>query len=167
MPRVIELPASNIAFIFYKNLKNEKSNYTTIKVVIKLKDGRSDNFEYSISQLEIVNQKFNVLTKVSDLIQTKDYSALFKLFDLSVAADLNVKKLEDYCSKMDSDYGKIVKVQFQGFSFFKNSDDPKNKELLHLAGIQQRDKQNTPLSVFVDFNKIDIEGSVYTLKFDF
>jgi hypothetical protein len=161
--KLIEMPSSNIAFMFYYNLKEEKRNYTQIKVVVKLKDGHGDNFEYSTSQLEIVKQKVDLIFKVSDLIKLKDYNGLYKLFDLTVAPNLKETDIESYCSKSDIAYGQIVKFQLQGFSFFNSN----GKDLLHLAGVQQRDKQNTPLTIFVDPKKTQIEGSVITMKFEF
>ena len=161
--KVIEMPASNIAFIFYNNLKKEKDNYTHIKVVIKLSDGKNYNHDYFISQLEIVKQKLNLFNNVSELMKEKDYNALFKLFDLSAATNLKEKDIENYCSISNKNYGQIIKTQFQGFSFFKTQ----NEELLQLSGIQQRDKQNIPISLFIDFKKKSTENSINTMKFEF
>src|SRR5215211_4880183 len=44
---VAEMPASNIAYLFYRNLKNEKNNYNEIQVELILGDGKNENFSYT------------------------------------------------------------------------------------------------------------------------
>jgi hypothetical protein len=161
--KLIEMPASNIAFMFYNNLKEEKNNYTHIKVVVTLKILGHADYEYSTSQLEMVKQNVDLISKVSDFLKLKDYKGLYKLFDLTAVPNLQETDIESYCSQLDIAYGQIVKFQLQGFSFFNSN----GKDLLHLSGVQQRDKQNTPLTIFVDPKKTQIEGSVMAMKFEF
>ncbi len=54
----LELPASNCAYILYRNLKNEQNKYDEINVDIILRNGKQVSYEYPVNQLKIVVQKW-------------------------------------------------------------------------------------------------------------
>jgi len=72
----IEMPASNIAYLFYSNLKDEKSSYDEIHSIIILKDGTKKTFEYSTEKLELVDKRMSLAKKTVDLLTNKDYENL-------------------------------------------------------------------------------------------
>ncbi len=72
----LSLPASNVAYLFYKNLEEEKNNYSEIRVLIVLNDGTTETFTYPIDQLELVKVKMDIANKVVEFIKQKDYQGL-------------------------------------------------------------------------------------------
>ncbi len=165
--QVIEMPTSNIAYLFYKNLgKEEKEKYSFIRVTIDFKNGEKHQTDYDLVDLERLSKNVERIKYTTDLMIKKDYSTLFTHFDKEVAPDLTIEQLSSLCTKVDSQYGQIDSIQFQGFSFFDVS-KPTEKELLHLAGIHLRNGQNTPFSIFVDPNRGENEEYLNTLKFEF
>lgn len=72
----LSLPASNIAYLFYKNLEEEKNNYSEIGVNLVLKDDTTESFTYSIDELELVKVKMDTTNKIVELIKEKDYQGL-------------------------------------------------------------------------------------------
>jgi len=158
---VLEMPASNVAYLFYSNLKDEKENYTHIKVIIQLPDNELEEFYYSVKDLNEISKLTNTLHHLSDNIKSNDYDRLLSLFDDDIAVNMTNLQIEKYCAPYDSLYGKIIRTEFQGFRFFK--DETSNTPLVHLAGIMLREKDNTPISIYINRNSKKIS----TLKYEF
>lgn len=158
---MLGMPASNIAYLFYTNLKEEKEKYTHIKVKINLTGGHSQEFYYSTQDLKEVETLTPVLQTVSEIIKTKDFNALYSLIDQSFAAEVSADQLKSYCTPFDSAYGQIRTTQFQGFSFFHDKDS--NREQALLNGIMLRTGKNTPISVVVDRQNKKVFGIRFEL----
>jgi hypothetical protein len=164
---IIEMPASNIALIFYENLNNdEKEKYSLIRVTINFMDSKKSQFDFPINILETVTEKSETLNEVSNLMKISDYSTLSELFYKENDSGFSNERIKDVCNELDTKYGKIDSLQFQGFSFFK-SKERNNKDYLILAGIQYRSLQNIPLVITIDSRKETIEESIINLKFEF
>ena len=165
--QIIEMPSSNIAYLFYKNLgKEEKEKYSFVRVTIDFKNGENHQSDYYLEDLERLINNVDKIKYTTKLMINNDYSKLFSHFDKELAPDLTIEQLSTLCKQVDSQYGQIESVQFQGFSFF-NVSEPTEKELLHLAGIHLRNGQNTPFSIFIDPNRGENEEYLNTLKFKF
>lgn len=165
--QVIDMPASNIAYLFYRNLNtDEKAKYSFIRVTVDFKSGEQYQSDYYLDNLERLTKNLDRISSVTELMIQEDYSNLLLQFDIEIAKDLTIEQLQALCKQVDSQFGKIDSIQFQGFSFF-NVTEPIEKELLHLAGIHIRQGQNTPFSIFVDPEKVEDEKFLNTLKFEF
>lgn len=158
---ILEFPASNIAYLFYSNLNEEQDKYTQVKVKINLANGESYEYSYQADDLKEMEKLTPVLQTVSDKIKSEDYNGLLSHFDKDIASNLNSNQLKAYCSPYDSTYGKVDKTQFQGFAFFAGNKD--NRPLAHLVGIMRREKENTPISLYIDRKS----GQIMTLKYEF
>jgi len=158
---MLALPASNVAYLFYSNLKEGRDNYTYIKVKILLSENQSYDFSYSVNDLSEVQNLVPVLQTASDKIKAQDYAGLIGLMDTSVSTSLTVGKLEAFCMPYDSAYGAVTQTQFQGYSFFESEKD--QGTYAHIAGIMIREKQNTPISVFIDRKS----KKVMSMKYEF
>lgn len=106
--------SANIAYLFYSSLNN-KHTYDDIKVKINLSDGRSEEFSYSIEILNELEKLQPFISKLIDKIKLHKYLELAKLFDGTVG--VSSESLEELFNKVEKDYGKIKKTQFQGFEF--------------------------------------------------
>ena len=159
--KMSELPASNIAYLFSSNLKSEEDNYTNIKVKINLKNGESHEYTYKTTDLKEIQSSVDLLAKVGEEIKNKGYKNLLDLFDEKAKENLDTAMLRMYCSPYDSAYGQIKQTQFHGFAFFNGKKD--SIPLIHIAGVNIREKENTPISIFVDRKT----KKLMTLKFKF
>lgn len=160
LKQISELPASNIAYIFYTNLGGEKSKYTDIKVKIKFSGEQTSEFSYPVADIIKADRHKPVLMSVSDKIKAKDYNGLYTLFDTAAIPALTVDKLQGFCYQNDSAFGAIESTQFVGFSFFKSDD---GADMVTLGGVSKRGKGNMPLNIIVDRNS----KKVMSLKFEF
>jgi hypothetical protein len=114
-PDKLKSHSGNIAYLFYSNLKNEKTNYDEIKVKINLSNGESQSFKYSdieLNEIEKLQPKINEIIK---FIKTEDYENLTKQFEDSIKVDK--KNISELFNTLKSKYGKINRTQFQGFQF--------------------------------------------------
>ncbi|MCP2025389.1 hypothetical protein L1276_000529 [Flavobacterium sp. HSC-32F16] len=106
--------SANIAYLFYSNLSNTDA-YDNIKVKINLSDGSSEEFSYSNEKLYEVEKLQPFISNVIEEIKLQKYDELVKLFDNTVG--INSKNIEGLFNKVEKEFGKIKKTQFQGFEF--------------------------------------------------
>ena len=159
--KMAELPCSNIAYLFYKNLGKEKSNYTGIQSEIIFGDGESLKLDYTISQLEKVKSKIKLVDKIVALIKNKD----FKSIKNYLAPDTTMFKYDREMllvnlQKAEPDFGNAKEFIPYGFKFSKTSD---GKEVLHISGAIKRDKLSNYFSVNLDPDTLQDE--IYTLDY--
>ena len=158
---LLEMPASNIAYIFYSNLDKDKNEYTHIRVRIELEGGETYEGKYPVDQLALIERYIPVLGQVTTTMIEKDYAGLLQLFDDDVAKSLSAEQLNEYCSKYDTALGNPTMSQLQGFSYFQ--DEKSGKPLVHIAGVLGREKDSSPITLFLNA----ANGKVRTLKFEY
>lgn len=69
--KVVQMPASNIAYLFYKNLNEERDKYDEIQTVLIITDGEKSVFKYSTKELQLVEKRMRIANKVVNLIKHK------------------------------------------------------------------------------------------------
>ena len=145
---MLELPASNIAYLFYSNLKEEQDNYTEVHVTIKLTKGETYKFIYKSKDLKEIEKFTPILEEVSSKFKSQDIVGILSDFDKEIAKDIDVELFEKTCFKVDSAFGKINKTYFHGFMFteFTEYKDP----IVQLVGIMKREKQDIPLTLYIN-----------------
>lgn len=156
---MLELPASNIAYLFYSNLNDEQDNYTYIKVKIKLSNGQSHGYYYLVPELKEVETLTPLFKLTFEKIKVKDYPGLLSHFDEAVASDLTPELLEEFCTPNDSALGVVDTAHFHGFAFFERETD--KKSMVVLGGILAREKGNTPLTILIGRESKKMEGFRY------
>jgi len=159
--KILKLPASNIAYLFYSNLKDEQDNYTHVNVKINLSNGKSHEYSYKAQDLKEIENLIPFLQTASEKIKSQDYKGLLSQFDKDISSNLSATQLKTYCTSYDSAYGKIEMIQFQGYDFFEGKED--NRPLVNLAGIMIRENNNTPFSLFIDRES----RKIITMKYEF
>ncbi|MFD2907551.1 hypothetical protein ACFSX9_02270 [Flavobacterium ardleyense] len=107
--------AANIAYLFYSNLKNEKSNYQEIRVKINLSNGESQSFKYSDQEINEIEKLQPRINEIIEYIKTNNYEKLAGQFQDSIKVD--ERAISDLFTSLQSKYGKIEQTQFQGFQF--------------------------------------------------
>lgn len=114
-PDKLKSHSANIAYLFYSNLKNEKSNYDEIKVKINLSNGESQSFKYEDKELIEIENLQPKINEIIEYIKTDNYRSLTKQFEDSIKVE--EKTISELFISLQSKYGKINKTQFQGFQF--------------------------------------------------
>ncbi len=158
--RKIGLPASNIAYIFYKNLKEEKSNYNEIRISIILKDGKEREFTFPVNQLEMVNKKMFLVNKIVNLLKEKKYEEIKPMLNDKGVVKYDKNELFVNIVKVEPALGDIEIFLPFGF-YFQKLDE--GGEVLHISGMIKRNKQNNEFSVNLDPN-LD-KDEVYSIDY--
>lgn len=160
--KVAQMPASNIAYLFYKNLnKEERENYDEIHTVLIFADGEKMTFEYPREQLELVDQRIKVVNKVVGLIKEKNFEALRLMLNDTALVTYDKNELITNLAKVDPQFGNVTEG-FRPFGFRINKVKD-GTDLLHISGAIIRDKQSNEFSVDLDLNGKD--DNIYVLQY--
>lgn len=141
-----EVVASNMAFIFYNNLKEEKKNYTEIHSVLQFNNGEQFKEIYSKEQLDLIQQKMAVLNKVVEIMKSKD---LEPLKDILSNESYNTDSKNDLIKNInnaEATFGNVKGFQLYGFQQGTINDF----NILKILGVIERDKKNHEFSLNVD-----------------
>ena len=155
----IEMPASNIAYLFYKNLKEENENYDEIHSVIIFKDGTKKTFEYSTEQLGKVNNRMKTVNKVVELINSNDFLTLKSMLNIEFV-EYDKDELITNLENMNPKFGKVTEFNPYGFRINKTKN---GTEILHVSGAMIRELQNNAFSV--DLNLNSDKEEIYLLQY--
>lgn len=146
------MPASLAAYTFYKNLVEEKNNYTDIKITELFKDGKKTDFSFKTADLEFVNKNVPKVEHFVQLMKSKDYDIINSLFLDSTLIKVDPDKMRSALIKSDSLYGTINNFQFFGFRFFEKN----GIKILHISGALNRQRQGTEFSVELNPSKDNV-----------
>lgn len=114
-PDKLKSHSGKIAYLFYSNLKNEKSNYDEIKVKINLSSGESQRFSYTDKELIEIEKLQPKINEIIEYIKTDKYENLTNQFEDSIKVE--EKTISELFTSLQGKYGEISKTQFQGFQF--------------------------------------------------
>jgi hypothetical protein len=148
LSNVPHLPASNIALIFYTNLKGEKRNYSIIKVKLNLSNGNTHEFEFRTEELEELEFLVKKLEVISDKIKSNNYELLISDFEENAFPIEEFEQVKQSFMNKDSIQGNIIETQFHGFSFSENKKD--NKKFANLVVLMIRENGNTSVSFTIN-----------------
>jgi hypothetical protein len=145
-----ELPGSNIAYLFYKNLGKEKDQYDQIRSELVFSSSKKMVFVYTPLLLEKVKLKMQLVDKIVALIENKKFDDIknFIAVDTSLF-NYNVDELIANLKKAESQYGNASAFIPYGFKFLES---PDGRDILHISGLIVRDKQSNNFSVTLDPN---------------
>jgi hypothetical protein len=146
---VAQMPASNVAYLFYKNLAEEKENYNEIHTVIVFADGDEMTFKYPTEQLEIVQNRMKSVKQIISLIKSKDFQGIKPLLNDASVAKYDKNELVANMEKVDSNFGDVKEFLPYGFRF---NELENGKKYLHISGAIMRDKQNHEFSADFDLD---------------
>lgn len=161
LAKMAELPGSNIAYIFYKNLDKEKSSYNQIQSELIFGDGGTIKFSYTPTQLEKVKSKIQLVDKIVSLIRNKSFKDIKNYLIVDTALfnydkDILISNLQ----KAEPEFGNASEFIPYGFKFSRAEN---GQEILHISGLIKRDKQSNYFSVNLDPNSSKDE--IYSLNY--
>jgi hypothetical protein len=159
--QITELNASNIALLFYKELRAERSSYNEIRAAIQFSDGRKIVKTYSTDKLETVVSKMLVVMKIAGLLHDKKYDEIGSMLnENSGFATYDKGKLIGQIKSAEAKLGNVKQFIPYGFIFIK----AENKKLvLHISGVLVRDVQNNEFSV--DFDPASNKDEAFFLNY--
>lgn len=144
-----QLPASNVAYLFYKNLKAEKENYKEIHTVIVFENGSKKKFVFPTDKLEIVEGRMKSVEHIVSLIQAKDFDGIKPFLNDTSLIVYDKNRLVTNMEKMDDTFGTVKEFLPYGFRL----DELKNgKKGLRISGAILRDKQSHEFSASFDLD---------------
>jgi hypothetical protein len=143
MPDVL---ASNIAYLFYKNLKSENKNYSEIHSVLLFSKVDKYEHSYTLDQLELMSAKMIVVNKVIDLIKAKNFAGLKPFLSNDSYTDKAKDTLTSNLQKVDPEFGNVKEFRTFGFRF----ETLNGFNVLNVLGAIMRDKQNNQISLKID-----------------
>ncbi len=144
-----EMPASNIAYLFYHSLsKDEKNDYDEICAIVNFKDKGRKTFRYPKEKLAIVESKMAVVEKMVNLIRNKNFEGIKQFLKPDTThVHYDKDKLIATLAKADPQFGTIKEFLLYGFYFNPEKDSP---DFLHISGALIRDKESNPFSIDID-----------------
>ena len=158
---MLELPASNVAYLFFNELKEEQANYTHVNVELSVPNQLTQEFEFSAKDLKEICQFVPRFDQISKHLKDKEYQEVLGSFSKGDQEILSPSEIDSSCTQVDSAYGEIQETQFQGFSFFENEMD--GRSVVELFGINIRENMNTPFKLYLDRDT----KNTLQFKFDF
>jgi len=147
--KIAQMPASNVAYLFYRNLNEEKNKYNEIHTVLKFADGNEMTFKYSTEQLEIVESRMPTVEKIVDLIKEKKFEKIKSFLNDTSVAKYDKNELVTNIEKIDPNFGNVKEFMPYGFRINENE---QGKRFLHISGAVLRDKQNHEFSADFDLD---------------
>jgi hypothetical protein len=161
--RIPELPVSNIAYIFYKNLEKEKESYNQIQSEVVFGNGSSYKADYSIADLEKVKIKMELVNKIVAILKTHSFIELRKFINIDTSiANYDPVELISKLERTEPTFGAIK--QFIPYGF-KLSTLENNKRVLHISGLIKRETGGTYFNINLnpDITKEEIYSMNYQL----
>ena len=141
---------------FHRNLKEEKMYYTNIHVILDYSDNHKTIGNFSITDLDTVDNRMIIVNEVVKLIQDRKYDSLESRFYNTGTTENN--KLVSYIKKNESKLGPITgRFELYGFMF--------NDTIMHLYGKIIRNKFNSDFSIDLDMN--EKSDKVHMIKYTF
>lgn len=104
---VAEMPASNIAYLFYRNLKEEKNAYDQIQVRLQIKKGEVVEFVFSGTQLEQVDDRIPTIREIVGLIKRHEFESIASYLNDQSVYDFDKLELVKKMEEAESQFGKV------------------------------------------------------------
>jgi hypothetical protein len=156
--RPAQMIASNMAYILYNNMKEERLKYTAIQATINFANGKTNTLQYSITELEVAATKFKVVNKIVDLLKAKNYDGLNAYFvDKSSYSKLSKKERVAFIKSIESKYPSTEDFELWGFG--------QNTEVITFIGNLIRGGE--PHRFMIILNPDVSKEEVYYINYDY
>ena len=146
---LIQMPASNIAFLFFRNLQEEREQYDEIRTVILFNDGKEMTFKYPTEQLKAVEERIPLIEKIIETIKNKEFKAIENYLNDESIAKYDKSELVANLETLNPQFGEVQEFLPYGFRF--NHTDS-GFDILHISGMVVRDIQSHEFSADFDLN---------------
>ncbi|RYZ83742.1 MAG: hypothetical protein EOP04_19375 [Proteobacteria bacterium] len=166
LPIDAEVFASGIALTFYRNLKEEKSKYSHVKVKV-VKSGSSSEKSFSVKLLDSVLSRFNVVKSAINFIDKEDYKSFSNsvYLDERFIEDLDAQKKAtflDTVKAIRNSTGPLKEIISIGFNEISL---PDGSEFLYYSIFVLFEKRNYPISLVVNRDTTDQRVHFFNYNF--
>ena len=158
-----EMYASNIAYVFFTYVKDEKEKYNNIRSSIIYKGGGKASFDYSMDSLQIVDTKMAYVRTVVKILADSGIEKVNQMINPGIFK--TEKDRRDYFDKLktvDSVFGKVIDFAPTGFKFNTGN---KGFQFLHISGNLKRSKQDSQFAI--DINPTIGQDELYIFRYDY
>jgi hypothetical protein len=108
--------ASNMAYILYKNMVEERSNYAAIVTTVTIADGETHEYLYQMTELALAETQMKLVHKIVDLLKAKNYEGLnTHLSDKSAFSKLTKKERIAFIKTVEDKYPSTEYFELLGF----------------------------------------------------
>ncbi len=156
-----EVAATNVAYIFFRNLKGEKRNYDEIHCVLLFDDGKKYEASYSMDKLELIAHKLVILNNAVDFIKNKKFDDLKLLLSDGSYTQAAKNELIASIQKIEPTFSPIKGFRPYGFKY----ETLNGYNVLNILVAVIREKDNTQLSLKVDLKPS--EDKIHFLDYKF
>ncbi|GLR16156.1 hypothetical protein GCM10007940_07710 [Portibacter lacus] len=158
------IASSNVAYLFYKNIRNYDHGYQEIHVSIKSNNKEVEKASFKIEELELIYMNQNKLMGFVNLFANKKYDKILNLIDsTSSFGTSNKQNLKQIFVETDSIFGEInINNPFQ-FAGFKSQSN--NFEIVRYYGILIRAIKNCEFSIDFSNTKKDTLINAFDYKY--
>jgi hypothetical protein len=149
---IIQMPMSNAAYLFFKNLSEiEKIKYSSIRVAATLSNGETIKNSYSCSDLAVVLKKVNFTKRFVELINEKKISTITTLIE--GGGKVNDKRVKNFL-QFEADKPPIRELLIYGFRFYDIGQ--RDERRLHISGVLRRYSLNNEFGIDVSLQKDEV-----------
>ncbi len=159
---MIVMPGSNIPYLFYSNLLEEREVYDEIRCIIVLENGKEFEFQYSREDLEIVYQSMKVVDKIVDYLKDGNFNSIKSMINDKGIIDYDKNELIDNMKSLESRFGTAKTFLSYGFILTNNG---KDQNTLRISGQVEREIESHQFSVYIDLKAP--KGEVYLIEYKF
>jgi hypothetical protein len=167
-----EIPASNIAYFFYSNLKSEQNNYDEIHTTIVFSNGSKKSYSCKISRLQLIEKRITFCLKIVQYLKNKQYDEIKKrlnnsfigVSDQDSTKPYNINKLISSMQSVDEQLGTIQGFNLHGF--YKNP-TTSPVDILHVSGVLLRDTIKNSHEFSIDINFTSDKEDIYLIQYNF
>ena len=158
-----DLIGSNIAFLFFRKLKEERDKYAEIQVKFKHRDGEELSFVYPTPTLQKVIERRKVVELIYRNLKNRDFNSLATHIHVNpVFATIPNQELITSISNAEKNFGEIRELVPYGFRILSPGD---GNEYFLFASVLARDGDDTKLSVVLNSNTNDEVLHYFNYKF--
>lgn len=147
-PAKTEQAASNIAYLFYRNLKSERKEYNFIRVSIITDSNKSESYDFPTPELKTVDEQMFKVEKLVALLKSQNYKEIENMLDESMLIKQTKNEYIAKIKSIDPQFGTINNLLLNGY-YFKNVH---GKQVLHVMGTLTRSIQASAFSVDIEVN---------------
>jgi hypothetical protein len=150
--------ASNMAYVLYKNMVEERSKYVAIVTSVTIADGKTHTYLYPMTELALAETQMKLVYKIVDLLKAKNYEGLnTHLSDNSPFSKLNKKERIAFIKSVEDKYPSIENFELLGFT--------QRKEASQFIGNLIRNSK--PYLFNITLNSDLAKEEVYYINYDY
>ncbi|WP_207532955.1 hypothetical protein [Desertivirga arenae] len=156
-----EIAASNVAYLFYTHLKEEKNQYSEIRSQLVFKDADAYIASYPSADLALIESKLKLVEQLTYLLKSNMFHAISLMLSDQSFAEEEKAKLINSIAALEPQLGVLKDYTILGFK--KSSYNDFN--VLDVFVVVDRAKEKTQLNVKIDLKPN--EDKIHFLDYKF